>query len=99
MFLWDYVLTFDMEVHFVWKSKWNFMKGLYLFQRYLPFTHLICFVLPYRQSNMISILSCSILFCREPHEHSDGDWVSEATTCKLKFVKLTSPALKYSRWN
>jgi len=26
-----------MEVDLLWKSKWNFMKGLYLFQRYLPF--------------------------------------------------------------
>jgi len=62
MFLWDYTLTFDMEVHFVWKSKWNFMKGLYLFQRYLPFAHLICFVLTYCRSNVISIFSGSIPF-------------------------------------
>ena len=45
MFLWDYILTFEMEVDLVWKSKGNFMKGLYLFQRYLPFTELILFVL------------------------------------------------------
>jgi len=37
MFAWDYILTFGMEVDLVWKSKWNFMKGLYLFQRYLTF--------------------------------------------------------------
>jgi hypothetical protein len=37
MFIWDYILTFGMEVELVWKSEWNFMKGLYLFQRYLPF--------------------------------------------------------------
>jgi len=37
MFIWDYMLTFRMEVEFVWNSKWNIMKGLYLFQRYLPF--------------------------------------------------------------
>jgi hypothetical protein len=41
MFLWDYILTFEMEVDFVWKSKWNFMKCLYLFQRYLPFVEII----------------------------------------------------------
>ena len=44
MFLWDYILTFGTEVDLVWKSKWNFMTGLYLFQRYLPFTHLIWLV-------------------------------------------------------
>ena len=41
MFLWDYILTFQMEVDLVWKSKWNFMKALYLFQRYLPFLETI----------------------------------------------------------
>ena len=37
MYFWDYILMFGMEVDLVWKSKWSFMKGLYLFQRYLPF--------------------------------------------------------------
>jgi hypothetical protein len=61
MFLWDYILTFEMEVDFVWKSKWNFMKGLYLFQRYLPFTQLILFVLPFGRSDVVAIFSCSII--------------------------------------
>ena len=65
MFLWDYILTFEMEVDFVWKSKWNFMKALYLFQRYLPLTQLILFVLPYGQSDVVSGFSCSIIFYRE----------------------------------
>jgi len=37
MFIWDYILTFRMEVDLVWESKWAFTKGLYFFQRYLPF--------------------------------------------------------------
>ncbi|KIM36360.1 hypothetical protein M413DRAFT_292129 [Hebeloma cylindrosporum] len=37
MYIWDYILAFSMEVDLIWKSKWSFMKGLYLFQRYLPF--------------------------------------------------------------
>ena len=37
MFIWDFILTFRMEVDLVWKSKWTLMKALYLFQRYLPF--------------------------------------------------------------
>ena len=45
LFLWDYILTLGMEVDLVWKSKWNFIKGLYLFQRYLPFMNIILFVL------------------------------------------------------
>jgi len=41
MFVWDLILTFGMEVDLVWKSKGNFMKWLYLFQRYWPFTDII----------------------------------------------------------
>ena len=54
MYLWDYLLTFGMEVDLVWKSKWNFMKGLYLFQRYLSFTDLIWLVLSC-QSDFFSV--------------------------------------------
>jgi hypothetical protein len=61
MFLWDYILTFGMEVDLVWKSKWNFTKGLYLFQRYFPFTEFIWLVL-YCQSDVVSIFSCSIFY-------------------------------------
>ena len=77
MFFWDYILTFDMEVDFVWKSKWNFMKGLYLLQRYLPFTQLIWFVLSYGRSDVASISSYSILFYRAHDGQSDGCCVLE----------------------
>ena len=43
MFVWDLIITFGMEVDLVWKSKENFMKWLYLFQRYLPFTDIMLF--------------------------------------------------------
>jgi hypothetical protein len=58
MFLWDYILTFEMELNLVWKLKWNFMKGLYLFQRYLPFFDSIWLILA-RQSDVFSIFLCS----------------------------------------
>jgi len=37
MFIWDYIVTFGMEVDLIWNWEWTFMKGLYIFQRYLPF--------------------------------------------------------------
>ncbi|KAF5311114.1 hypothetical protein D9619_007984 [Psilocybe cf. subviscida] len=37
MFVYDYILTLEMEIELVWKSKWNWIKYVYLFQRYLPF--------------------------------------------------------------
>ncbi|KDR66741.1 hypothetical protein GALMADRAFT_216830 [Galerina marginata CBS 339.88] len=36
LLVWDILLTFDKEVNLVWRADWNFMKALYLFQRYLP---------------------------------------------------------------
>jgi len=54
LFIWDYILTFGMEIDLVWKSKWNLMKGLYLFQRYLPFIDTVWLVL-YRQPDAFSI--------------------------------------------
>jgi len=61
VFLWDFTLTFGMEVDLVWKSKWNFMKGLYLFQRYLPFTEAIWLPL-YRKSDVFPIFLTFIFF-------------------------------------
>ena len=55
LFIWDYILTFGMEVDLVWKSKWNFMKALYLFQRYAPFIDTIWLIL-YRQPEFFSII-------------------------------------------
>jgi len=49
IFIWDCLLTFSMEVDLVWKSKWNFMKGLYLFQRYLPLVDTV-WRIPYGQT-------------------------------------------------
>ena len=72
MFFWDYILTFEMEVDLVWKSNWNFIKGLYLFQRYLPFAELIWFIL-FSQSDVLSIFSCSMLFYRAHGGHSDDE--------------------------
>ncbi|KAF8995947.1 hypothetical protein BDQ17DRAFT_967115 [Cyathus striatus] len=33
----EYLLTFDLEVNFIWKSNWNIMKMLFIFTRYIPF--------------------------------------------------------------
>ena len=46
---------FSMEVDLVWKSEWNFMKGLYLFQRYFPFIDITLTL--YRQSDFFPIFS------------------------------------------
>jgi len=47
-------ITLGMEVDLVWKSKWNLMKALYLFQRYSPFIDTVWLVL-YRQPDAFSV--------------------------------------------
>ncbi|KAF8726106.1 hypothetical protein AX14_008059 [Amanita brunnescens Koide BX004] len=37
MLVYDYLLTLDLEVAYVWGSKWSFVKVLYLLVRYMPF--------------------------------------------------------------
>jgi len=61
MFLWDYILTFEMEVDLIWKSNWNFMKGLYLFQCYFLFTDTILLALV-RQSDVFPYLLSMLSF-------------------------------------
>jgi len=67
-----------MEVDLIWKSKWNFMKGLFLFQRYLPFIDTACLIL-YRGSRLLSDLFMPIFLLDETGENLTQ------TTCKNLF--------------
>lgn len=60
--IWDYVLTFGMEVDLVWNSEWNFIKGLYLFQRYLPFIDIISIALYYQIGGSLTKTGCQNLY-------------------------------------
>jgi len=62
LFIWDYILTFSMEVDLVWKSKWNFIKGLYLFQRYLPFIDTLWRVLHVQTGGSLTKSACRNLY-------------------------------------
>jgi len=63
MFVWDCILSFGMEVDLTWESKWSLMKGLYLFQRYLPFTDIIWLVVTGRSDHyVVSYLPIVIFF-------------------------------------
>jgi len=65
------------------------MKGLYLFQRYLPFIDNVWLVF-YRQSDISPIFLCSF-FYRSNGGKFDGDYVSEAMLRDWRFVKSTRP--------
>jgi hypothetical protein len=76
IFLWDYILTFGMEVDLVWKSKGNFLKGLYLFQRYLPFTDILLIFVTC-QSDIFPIFLFTLFFCNSNGANFKGNRVSE----------------------
>ncbi|KAF9444975.1 hypothetical protein P691DRAFT_676580, partial [Macrolepiota fuliginosa MF-IS2] len=37
----DWLLTFEMEISFIWRALWTLMKGLYLLERYSPFVDVV----------------------------------------------------------
>ncbi|PPQ69712.1 hypothetical protein CVT25_012975 [Psilocybe cyanescens] len=63
-FAYDYFLTIGMEVELIWRSKWNFIKLLYLFQRYLTFydTFYAAFLLQFGTD--MSAGTCGTLFAQ-----------------------------------
>jgi len=65
------------------------MKGLYLFQCYLPFIDTVL-VLLYRQSDFSPIFLCSF-FLGSNGGKFDGNYVLEANVCEWRFVKSTHP--------
>jgi len=62
IFVWDYILTFRMEVDLVWRSKWSFMKGLYLFQRYLPFIDTTWLILYAQTGSRLTKVTCQKIY-------------------------------------
>ncbi|KAF5363312.1 hypothetical protein D9756_000205 [Leucocoprinus leucothites] len=57
----DWLLTFDLEVSLVWKSRWNIMKGLYLLARYLPFVD-VTLALLHQFSDTLQASQCQQMY-------------------------------------
>jgi len=85
IYIWDYILMFSMEVDLVWKSKWNFMKGLYLFQRYQPFIDITMSL--YCQFDFLSLSSLIFSYTSPNREEFDQKCLSEVNLQQWRFVK------------
>ena len=94
MFIWDYLITFSMEVELVWKSKWGFMKGLYLLQRYLPFIDTVGLVL-YGQFRYFLSTFLPSSFCSSNANGVGEDCVWEDIPSSWRFVRLTCATLTW----
>jgi hypothetical protein len=41
--VYDYAIMMDREVEYIWKSDWNWVKVVYLAQRYIPFIEMFLY--------------------------------------------------------
>ncbi|TFK71028.1 hypothetical protein BDN72DRAFT_492891 [Pluteus cervinus] len=60
LYLYDLLLTFDMEVNLLWPSKWTLIKVVYLLQRYLPLIDTVIFATIW-QFGDINLWTCKSL--------------------------------------
>ncbi|KAG9045382.1 hypothetical protein FS837_006419 [Tulasnella sp. UAMH 9824] len=42
LLVWDILGSFDREVHYVWRARWSYAKGIFFVNRYLPPITFIC---------------------------------------------------------
>ncbi|KAF9563859.1 hypothetical protein CPC08DRAFT_705780 [Agrocybe pediades] len=83
----DYLLTFGMEVNLIWKSQWNFIKWLYLFQRYLPFYDVFYVSFQRRLAPHLSARACEILNYQLGASFMVG-YIASETLCSLRIWAL-----------
>ncbi|PFH46792.1 hypothetical protein AMATHDRAFT_153814, partial [Amanita thiersii Skay4041] len=62
----DYLLTLDLELRFIWHSRWSIIKVLFLLARYSPFIDMsVAFICTFRVTSFsisAHFLECSPFF-------------------------------------
>ncbi|TFK71030.1 hypothetical protein BDN72DRAFT_838270 [Pluteus cervinus] len=61
VYLYDLLLTLDLEVNLLWPSKWTLVKVVYLLQRYLPLVDTVILAMAW-QFGDINPWTCKLLF-------------------------------------
>ncbi|TFK63372.1 hypothetical protein BDN72DRAFT_323248 [Pluteus cervinus] len=62
VYLYDLLLTLDLEINLLWPSKWTLMKVLYLVQRYLPLIDMGIVVMSWQFGEITNLPLCEVLF-------------------------------------
>ncbi|TFK64466.1 hypothetical protein BDN72DRAFT_881486 [Pluteus cervinus] len=62
LYLYDWFLTIDLEVAFIWPSKLSAIKVLYLLQRYMPLFDTVALVLSHPFIPILSVDTCAHAF-------------------------------------
>lgn len=50
LYFYDWMLTLEMEVDFIWPAPWNLLKIAYLVQRYLPMVEIVLIAIACKQT-------------------------------------------------
>ncbi|KAJ3558982.1 hypothetical protein NP233_g11377 [Leucocoprinus birnbaumii] len=74
----EWLLTLDLELLFIWNSRWSIMKILYLVTRYLPFTD-VSMVLWHQFGPPMSVSHCFFEF----------DFTSVATALGIALAEIS----------
>ncbi|KAF9046726.1 hypothetical protein BJ165DRAFT_1473892 [Panaeolus papilionaceus] len=77
MFIYDWMLTLDMEVALVWKANWNVMKVLFIFQRYLPFIDTVALVILLKFGLGMDNATCKRVYAASGYLMAIGTAISE----------------------
>ncbi|KAK7047760.1 hypothetical protein VNI00_006088 [Paramarasmius palmivorus] len=97
LFLYDYVLTLDMEVELIWFAPMTWVKLLYLIQRYLPFVDTASLLLYGAVTPGLSTQECTTILNICHWMHTIGMTVSEVVLtlrawaiCQEQFHRLST---------
>ncbi|PPQ70038.1 hypothetical protein CVT24_003805 [Panaeolus cyanescens] len=77
IYMFDWLATFEMEVELVWKSNWNFMKVLFLLQRYLPFVDSTGLILYIKFGSNLNTVTCKRLYTASGYMMATGTALAE----------------------
>ncbi|TFK63340.1 hypothetical protein BDN72DRAFT_328982 [Pluteus cervinus] len=77
LYLYDLLLTFDLEVDLLWPSKWTFIKALYLLQRYLPLVDMVIVTITWQFGEVSELETCEMLFLWSSWSYVVGMTLSE----------------------
>ncbi|TFK63339.1 hypothetical protein BDN72DRAFT_902498 [Pluteus cervinus] len=77
LYLYDLLLTLDLEVDLLWPSKWTLLKMIYLLQRYLPLIDMVIVTITWQFGEISNLHTCKALFQESNWSYLVGMTLSE----------------------
>ncbi|KAF9051837.1 hypothetical protein BJ165DRAFT_918048 [Panaeolus papilionaceus] len=77
MYTYEYFVTLDMEVSLVWSTDWNWMKFIFLLQRYMPFFDTAFLIMYLKFGPGMTIHLCKDFYTASAYMMTSGTAISE----------------------